>query len=672
MIAEDRYKNEIMVVDDIPDNVKLLYDLLNRKEYVVRPFSNSTFALKSALTNPPSLILLDIYMPELDGFEFCRILKENEETADIPIIFISALTDTENKIKAFKAGGVDYITKPFQEDEVFSRVHTHLDLYYTKKHLEELVNIRTLELHHSHSQLNDSHSQLLKAQQIAHIGSWVLNFKTKALDWSDEIYSIFGVEPQKFASTYEAFLEFIHPDDRELVNSEFNRSVKEHTPYDIIHRLLLKNGTVKYVNERCETTYDDSGNPVHSIGTVHDITKLKKAEEERERFMSAIEQSQDTVVITDIKGNIEYINNSFCNITGYTKQDVIGKNTRLLKSGEHDEAIYKELWNTLTNKNIWKGRIINKKKDGSHFTEDISISPVLDHSGTIINYVAVMRDITKQLQIEKEKKRMEQMMIQNEKMLSIGGLAAGMAHEINNPISGMIMSADLIKRQLCDNLNTPTILAAAEKTGISLDSIRNFIDSIGIRKLFDVIHDSGKRVTTIMNNMLSFSRKSEGYKSLNDFTKLIENVIEIAKTDINLKNKYSFKYIEIKKEYEENLPFIMCERVNIQQVILNLLRNGAQAMQENRTETPQFIIYLYCDEKREIVTVEIEDNGLGMTKEVSQHVFEPFFTTKAEGIGTGLGLSISYFIITTNHKGLLSVESKTGVGTKFIIQLPIK
>ena len=270
---EDFPTGLVMVVDDNPANVDLLKKLLKRQGYNVQTFINSRFALKSALSSPPNLILLDIKMPDIDGFAFSRLLKENPETADVPVIFISALVETEDKLKAFEAGGVDYITKPFQAAEVLARVRTHLDLYITKKHLDELVDIRTAEL-------QDSELKLLKAQQIAHIGSWELDLITDSLYWSDEIYRIFGLQPQQFGATYEAFLKYIHPDDREFVNKAYTDSVKNKTSYNIVHRLLLDDGTIKYVNERYDTTYNDKGKVVYSIGTVQDITTRIKYEEQ--------------------------------------------------------------------------------------------------------------------------------------------------------------------------------------------------------------------------------------------------------------------------------------------------------------------------------------------------------------------------------------------------------
>jgi signal transduction histidine kinase len=146
--------------------------------------------------------------------------------------------------------------------------------------------------------------------------------------------------------------------------------------------------------------------------------------------------------------------------------------------------------------------------------------------------------------------------------------------------------------------------------------------------------------------------------------------LELAATDYNLKKQYDFKKTKIIRQYADNLPAVPCQSTKIQQVLLNIFSNGAQAMQTAGTENPQFVIKTYPDPKSNMVCVEVEDNGPGMDEVTRKKVFDPFFTTKPMGEGTGLGLSVSYFIITENHKGEMAVESRPGAGTKFIIRLP--
>jgi len=249
------------------------------------------------------------------------------------------------------------------------------------------------------------------------------------------------------------------------------------------------------------------------------------------------------------------------------------------------------------------------------YTEDVIISPIINKTGSITNYVAVKRDITNQLQMEMDKIRMEEIMVQNEKMLSVGGLAAGMAHEINNPMAGIVQTANVIANRLIKKPNMPANVKAAENAGLSMKSIIEFMESRGIPRMIDTINDSAKRVTDIIENMLSFARKSENSKSSHDLTVLIDKIIQIAHSDLSFKIDENVKIVKIQKEYEEDIPLILCEGSKIQQVIFNILRNGVQAMEEARTENPLFIIRIKYNKKIKMNLIEIEDNGPGMAED---------------------------------------------------------
>ena len=185
------------------------------------------------------------------------------------------------------------------------------------------------------------------------------------------------------------------------------------------------------------------------------------------------------------------------------------------------------------------------------------------------------------------------------------------------------------------------------------------------------INESGKRVAGIVENMLSFARKNDEAPSSQDLNALINKTVELAATDYDLKKQYDFKTIKIVKKFDNMIPLVPCDAGKIQQVLLNILRNGAQAMQDACVERATFTLRTYLDTDNGMVCLEIEDNGPGMEALISKRIFEPFFTTKPVGVGTGLGLSVSYFIVVENHGGEMSVESKLGKGAKFIVRLPL-
>jgi signal transduction histidine kinase len=246
-----------------------------------------------------------------------------------------------------------------------------------------------------------------------------------------------------------------------------------------------------------------------------------------------------------------------------------------------------------------------------------------------------------------------------------------MAHEINNPLASMMQTAHVMGQRLT-NIEVPANKIAAQKAGASLEAILKFMEIRGISPMIETIKQSGRRLAIIVDNMLSFARKCEDKTSSYALSELMEKTLELAATDFDLKKRYDFKMIEIRKEYADNLPLVPCEGSQIQQVFFNILQNGAQAMQAGGTENPRFIVRSYFEKERNMICMEIEDNGPGMGESTRKRLFEPFFTTKAVGVGTGLGLSGAYFIITENHGGEMAVESQPGSGAKFSIRLPLE
>ncbi|MEJ2639377.1 MAG: cache domain-containing protein [Desulfosarcinaceae bacterium] len=265
--------------------------------------------------------------------------------------------------------------------------------------------------------------------------------------------------------------------------------------------------------------------------------------------------------------------------------------------------------------------------------------------------------------------RLENTMVQTEKMMSVGGLAAGMAHEINNPLGGILQSLQNIQRRLSNDL--PQNHDTAEACGTHLAAIRGYLERRRVLRFLDSIRVSGERASHIVQNMLSFSRRSEARKRPVSLERLLDKSIELAAHDYDLRKKFDFRDIRIVRVYDADLPEVPCVATEIEQVVLNLLRNAAQAMTATVQARPPEIV-LTTRRHRDQAVVSIADNGPGIPADLRSRVFEPFFTTKDVGIGTGLGLSVSYFIVTSHHGGRLSVESESGKGSCFTISLPLE
>lgn len=266
-----------------------------------------------------------------------------------------------------------------------------------------------------------------------------------------------------------------------------------------------------------------------------------------------------------------------------------------------------------------------------------------------------------------ERMRIEAMMVHSEKMLSVGGLAAGMAHELNNPLAGILHNTQVMKNRLLGEL--PRNRKHAEESGISIAGLRRYMELRGIPEMMESIEDAGRRAAHIVDNLLTFSSSSDSRPRPQDLNRILDQALELAINQETLKNDYNFAAITIEKEYHTQLPTVLCEAGKIQQVFLNLLKNCAQALYEKKNlAVPRIILRTVPEDTG--VRVEIEDNGVGMDKKVMKRIFEPFFTTRSVGKGAGLGLSVAYFIITRDHNGSMEAASVADEGTLMTIRLP--
>jgi signal transduction histidine kinase len=290
--------------------------------------------------------------------------------------------------------------------------------------------------------------------------------------------------------------------------------------------------------------------------------------------------------------------------------------------------------------------------------EDIIIYPLTEHGleGGVIR----IDDITDQV-------RMEERALQSEKMMSFGGLAASMAHEINSPISAMMQNAQVVFNRISKDL--PNNEEAAQKVGISMADIRAYARERDIPDKLKSINATGSRAARIIKDMLGFAGKSKSVFNNHDLSLILKETIQQVENDPELDKKYNTKDIRLTEKFD-HIPAVPCDRGKIQQVFFNLIKNGIQAMAQAPANdcVPQLIFRIY--EHGDMACVEIEDNGPGIGETVQKKIFEPLYTTKSGGDGTGLGLSISYFIIVTDHHGEMTVESVPGRNTRFIVKLP--
>jgi PAS domain S-box-containing protein len=423
-------------------------------------------------------------------------------------------------------------------------------------------------------------------------------------------------------------------------------------------------GRVMWLNTSKVPLHDRSGNVIGVLGTYEDITERKQAENElrklRNYLVNIIDSMPSVLVGVDSNGRVTQWNRHAQITTGMDAGAVLGKPL---------EAAYPLLSNkmarikeTIRTGKVHKEQKVPRQDQREMRYEDFIIYPLITNGveGAVIR----VDDVT-------ERVRLEEMMVQSEKMLSVGGLAAGMAHEINNPLAGLLQSAMVLENRLQGDLEANHIAAAA--VGTSMEMIKAYMEARGLGELLSGIRESGNRAARIVRNMLEFARKSDRAFSSHLLSQVMDQTVELAASDYDLRKNYDFKRMQIVREYAEDLPEVPCDKSKIQQVLLNILKNGAQAMAGQGTcddQPPRFILRTRRD--GDMARIEIEDNGPGMDEATRKRVFEPFFTTKPVDRGTGLGLSVSYFIIAEDHGGTLSVSSAEGKGTIFSIRLPLE
>jgi signal transduction histidine kinase len=265
---------------------------------------------------------------------------------------------------------------------------------------------------------------------------------------------------------------------------------------------------------------------------------------------------------------------------------------------------------------------------------------------------------------------MQEAMIQTEKMMTVGGLAAGMAHEINSPLSGILQGVQNTVRRVSPEVSLNQEVAA--RCGVDLVRMQAYLKERGVFSFLSGIQESGTRAARIIRNMLQFSRQSDAIHLSIDLNDLIDRALELAATDYDLKKKHDFRGIKLERQFDRSLTNVPCIPTEIEQVALNIIKNAAEAMSDHPVPGNQPTLVVRTSREEEWARIEIEDNGPGMDAAVQRRVFEPFFTTKGVGTGTGLGLSIAYFIVTNNHHGTIDMESTVGRGTRFIIRLPLE
>jgi len=404
-----------------------------------------------------------------------------------------------------------------------------------------------------------------------------------------------------------------------------------------------------------------------------DLRRLKESERERARLTSAIEQVPEVVFVTDPDGRIVYANPAFERVTGYARHAALGRTPALLKSGRQERAVYEELWRTLQRGETWSGRLINRRRDGEFIHVDATLSPVRDETGAVVSYVAVERDVTKEV-------AMDQHLRQAAKMEAIGQLAAGIAHEINTPTQYVGDNTRFLKDAFGDLLRLIEAyaeLAAAAAEGRPTDepvaAVRRATEEADLDYLREEVPqaieqslEGVERVAKIVAAMREFSHPGLEEKTAVDLNQAIESTLTVCRNE--------WKYVaEMETDLDPALPLVPCLPGELNQVFLNIIVNAAHAIGAVVGDGAEAKGTIRVATRRdgEWAEVRISDTGPGIPEKIRDRIFEPFFTTKGVGKGTGQGLAISHSVVVEKHRGTLTFETEPGRGTTFIIRLPL-
>jgi len=465
----------------------------------------------------------------------------------------------------------------------------------------------------------------------------------------------------------QSLRQFIHPDDfargAEFLQALFEKGQRH---ADSECRMRHADGSWRWYTSSAVPLRNEDGAIIGCEGIAKDCTERRRAEEQAhallaesnqsrtammnalayqartaidlKRLAMAIEQAAEIIVITDGQGLIQYVNPAFETVTGYTSKEVVGRNSNILKSGRQAAAFYRALWETIRSGKIWSGRFVNRNKNGALYTEEATISPVRDADGTIVNYVAVKRDITAELDIQAQ-------LNQAQKMEAVGCLAGGMAHDFNNILQVMMGNVELTLAQMKPD-----------------DPLRPDLEEV---------KNAGKRAVDLIRQLLGFARKQTIAPRALDLNKTVEDMLNMLRRLIG-------ENIEVLWTPQEGLWTIKIDPVQVDQILVNLCVNARDAIAgigTVRIATANIRIDKSHAARHDgvatgdYVLLTVSDTGCGMDKQTQEKIFEPFFTTKMLGKDTGLGLATVYGIVQQNQ-GQISVYSEPGMGATLKIYLP--
>lgn len=547
--------------------------------------------------------------------------------------------EIKNKAKDGTCYWVDTVISPIfnDEGEVEQYFSVRNDITDKKEAIEALVR---------------SESRLKEAQRIATIGNWELDIQKNHIYWSDEVYSIFEVKPEQFENTYEAFLNFLHPDDVESVNSAYTNSIVNKTAYDVVHRIILSDGRIKYLQERADTNYDELGMPVRTYGTVQDITSIKETElkliKTNREYKQLVDHIKEGIMIDDISGKVVFANQQYLDLFGIDEKDLEN-----LMLEDFVDVEYRSILRKRHNRRVRGEEVPGNfeyrgvRKDGTKIWLEVNVTLLEDDQGVIQGTQSIIRDITNKKKIVSDLMAKE---IQLESMVAELTRKNTELEKVNNEIDRFVYSAS-------HDLRAPLM---------SVIGLIDMCKEVGgespeLMELLDMMRASVNRSDDAIKSIINYSRNK----------KLDFNIEAISLKDIvenhiaNIRFMKETEDVEFFVESNQDTEFFS-DKLRVTTILVNLVTNAVKYQQKgNSHKQVQIGINVNLDK----AVIKVTDNGEGIEPDMQEKVFDMFFRNSLNSDGSGLGLYIS-MEMATMLGGKITLQSELGVGSVFSVELP--
>ncbi len=637
---------KILQLEDNPFDAELILRVLRKDGLLfeaARVETEEEFI--QALDNfKPDLILTDYSLSAYSGIKALKFI--NKHKISVPLIFISGAMGEEIAVETLLLGAADYILK-----DKMARLPATIARVMEEKKQHQKLKVSKKKLRKSEALLNEM-------GRMAKLGAWELDIEKQQTTWTKEVYRIHEIDSDKTADFSET-INFYHPDDQEKLSQAIKDAIEHNTAYDLELQIITAKGNKRWVHTTGKPVIED-GKLTRLRGMFQDVSKRKQAEIERNKLAQAVEQSPDSIVITDTNANIEYVNDAFVKATGYTKEQAIGQNPRLLHSGNTPRETFDDMWQTLLAGEVWKGEFINKNIHDEIYTEFAIITPIRNSSGSITNYLAIKEDITEKKKIAQEldyhRHHLEKLVEQRTQQLSEATeraesankekseFLANMSHEIRTPMNAILGLTYLMQ------INNPT----QEQ-----------------QERLSKINTSARHLLSVINDILDISKIEAG-----------RMVLEITDFNLNaifdhirsmIRDSANDKGLSIDFDTDSVPILLQGDSTRLRQALLNYIANAIKFTEKGQIQ----IRAIKLKEKNDQVLVrfEVEDSGIGIAADKIDNLFTAFnqadtSTTRQFG-GTGLGLVITRRLAEMMG-GTVGVSSDPGKGSTFWFTAQLK